>query len=111
MPTYDEEGRPATRAPAPPLSLAQRAAVELAALEARASYAKAEFDVIAAEATRQARRARETLGAVEGSDAFERCKAAHGAAQTAFRIYRRQRLAADRARRAALFASRGEEAS
>ena len=111
MPTFDEEGRPAPHAPAPPLSPAERAAVELAALEARAAYAKAEFDVIAAEATRHARRAREAIGTLEGRDAFERCKAAHGASQTAFRIYRRQRLAADRAQRAALSALRTEEAS
>ena len=101
MPTFDEEGRPPPRAPAPPLSPTERARAELAALEARAAFAKAEFAVIAAEATLRARRAREAIGTSEGRDAFERCNAAHGAAQTAFRVYRRQRLAADRAQRAA----------
>jgi hypothetical protein len=108
MPTYDEEGPPRPRAPAPPFSPTERAAIEL---EARAAYAQAEFAVIAAEASRRARQAREALGTAAGREAFERCKTLHGAAQTAFRIYRRARLAADRAKRAARAASGLEEAS
>ena len=111
MPTVDEMGREALMALARLHSPAERARAEAEAREFRAARAKADYDVLADESARWARLARETIGTSEGRDAFARCKALHGAAQTAFRIYRRLRLAADRAQRAARFAGREEEAS
>lgn len=111
MPTVDEMGRDALKALAARHSAAERASAEAEALEARAARAKADYDQICAESARCARRAREALGTPGGHAAFERCKALHGAARTAFLIYRRHRLAADRARRAARLEARHGEAS
>ena len=111
MPTVGELGREALMALARLHSPAERARAEAEAREFRAARAKADYCALADESERWARRARAAIGTSEGRDAFERCKALHGAAQTAFRIYRRQRLAADRAQRAALSALRTEEAS
>jgi hypothetical protein len=101
VPTVDEMGRDALLALARLHSPAERARAEAEALAFRAARAKADYDVLADESARLGRRARAGLGTPEGRDAFERCKALHGAAQTAFRIYRRRKLAADRALREA----------
>jgi hypothetical protein len=101
MPTVDEMGREALMALAARHSPAERARAEAEAREARAAIAKRDYDLIAAESVRLARQAREALGAPGGHEAFERAKALHGAAATAFLIYRRRQLAAWRARRAA----------
>ncbi|MGO4872771.1 MAG: hypothetical protein ACLPGW_19565 [Roseiarcus sp.] len=110
MPTVDEMGREALKALARLHSPAERALAQAQALEFKAARAKADYDLVAAEAARWARLARSGIGTAAGHDAFERCKALHGSARTAFAIYRRQTLAAERARRAARLAIRfGEE--
>jgi hypothetical protein len=99
MPTVDEMGREALRALARLHSPAERARAEAETLEARAARAKWDYTALADESARWARLAREAIGAPEGRDAFARCKALHGAAQTAFRVYRRALIKAECARR------------
>ncbi len=111
MPTVDEMGREALKALAARHSPIERALAEAEALEARAARAKASYDAIAAESVHYARLARDEIGTPPGHVAFERCKALHGAARTAFLIYRRHILAAERARRAARLEARTGEAS
>lgn len=111
MPTVDEMGREALKALAARHSPAERALAEAEALDARAARAKTEYDILCGDSARCARQAREALGTREGHAAFERCKALHGAARTAFLIYRRHKLAADRARRAARLEERYGNAS
>ncbi|MGD0640272.1 MAG: hypothetical protein ABSC22_05945 [Roseiarcus sp.] len=111
MPTVDEMGREALLALARRHSPAERAMAQAEALEAKAARAKADYDLVAEESARYARLAREAIGTAAGHDAFERCKALHGSARTAFTIYRRLKLAAERARRAARLTIRCGEAS
>jgi len=111
MPTVDEMGREALKALASRHSPAERALAEAEALDARAARAKSEYDILSAASADWARQARAALGTQEGHEAFERCKALHGAARTAFLIYRRHKLAADRARRAARLETRYGDAS
>ncbi len=111
MPTVDEMGREALKALAQRHSPAERALAQAEALESRAERAKAEYAVLADESARYARQARAALGTAAGHDAFERCKALHGSARTAFVIYRRFKIAAERARRAAAIEARYEVAS
>jgi hypothetical protein len=111
MPTVDEMGREALKALAARHSPAERALAEAEALDARSVRAKRQYDTLAAESGRWARQARDALGTPGGRDAFERSKALHGAARTAFLIYRRHKLAADRARRVARLETRYGDAS